>query len=806
MKKYLILMLACAATIVAHHTVSAQNKNLGVGTTTPNPNAVLDIVSPTNNQGVLFPRLTTAQRTTLAGLLDADDSGLMLYDTDEKALYIWDGAAWKNNDATTLHLPLTGTANSNALSLEITETNAANMVGVVAISTAGEGAAIKGDNSNANGAITTAHGVMGVANAGGNNAGVYGTTVGGGTGVMAETTTGWSALFAYQHNPTFGWGADVEIDAPSNNWASLFAHTQGLGPAGSFASGNDSTTIYAKNSGTGSAGYFVRDNTDGTNPALYVKSNGGFTNNSAAIIAESDGGYAGVVSKQKSGLGNALVAISESPEAGSWGLLAESANGSAGVFQSTASAEPVLQLMANGNGGGGTLSNNGTGSGFTITNGPASLGIGLTVFQNGVARAAQFQVNNTSSTNAAVRGAHLGLGNAGFFTINNASNTNAAVLANTNGFGPALAATYTGGATGGSAVFAEHDSPADGFAGQFINSNGANTFPAIQASTVGSAPGVRVFQDGSAIGGGMDVFSMNPSNTQPGFSAEMYGSGAAIRGIAKGSGHAGNFQIDNPLSTFPALEATTNGTSPAIAGYTASGWSTMQLTQAGTGSGLHVENQSTGTAAFITLTNSVNTSPTLTVHTNGTGNALYANHTGASGNVAVFANNGSNVARVDKLGTGYFNNGTLNSGADIAEMFAVEGGKQSYEPGDVLVISESSDRTVERSSSASSTRVAGVYASKPGVRLTEESIDADLDELVPMGVVGVIPTKVCLENGAIKRGDLLVTSSKAGHAMKAIPVNVNGVLIYPTGAILGKALENFDGQESGLIKVLVNVK
>jgi hypothetical protein len=139
-------------------------------------------------------------------------------------------------------------------------------------------------------------------------------------------------------------------------------------------------------------------------------------------------------------------------------------------------------------------------------------------------------------------------------------------------------------------------------------------------------------------------------------------------------------------------------------------------------------------------------------------------------------------------------------------MFDVEGSKSQYEPGDVLVISEANDRTVEKSSAPASTKVVGVYATKPGVVLTEKSIEESLDQLVPMGVIGVIPTKVCLENGPIKRGDLLVTSSKQGHAMKAIPVNVGGVLIYPTGAILGKALENFDGQESGLIKVLVNVK
>ena len=43
--------------------VFSQN-NVGIGTTTPNPNAALDIQS--TNQGVLVPRLTTAQRTAIA--------------------------------------------------------------------------------------------------------------------------------------------------------------------------------------------------------------------------------------------------------------------------------------------------------------------------------------------------------------------------------------------------------------------------------------------------------------------------------------------------------------------------------------------------------------------------------------------------------------------------------------------------------------------------------------------------------------------------------------------------------------------
>ena len=75
-----------------------------------------------------------------------------------------------------------------------------------------------------------------------------------------------------------------------------------------------------------------------------------------------------------------------------------------------------------------------------------------------------------------------------------------------------------------------------------------------------------------------------------------------------------------------------------------------------------------------------------------------------------------------------------------------------------------------------------------------------VDDLVPMGVVGVIPTKVTGENGPIRRGDLLVTSSTPGHAMKADREKVE------IGMVIGKALEDFDGSGNGLIKVLVNVK
>jgi hypothetical protein len=107
---------------------------------------------------------------------------------------------------------------------------------------------------------------------------------------------------------------------------------------------------------------------------------------------------------------------------------------------------------------------------------------------------------------------------------------------------------------------------------------------------------------------------------------------------------------------------------------------------------------------------------------------------------------------------------------------------------------------VEKSQSPYSTLAAGVYATKPGVLLSEFGEDGDLSSQVPLAIVGVVPTKVTDENGPIRRGDLLVTSSTKGHAMKADPSKLG------FGMVIGKALENFEYRGEGMIEVLVNVK
>jgi hypothetical protein len=90
----------------------AANGNIGLGTATPNANASLELKSA--NKGLLLNRLTTVEKTTLEGSLGAEDIGLMIYDTNIKGLFSWDGTQWisgVNTDAQNL------TLSTNTLSL-----------------------------------------------------------------------------------------------------------------------------------------------------------------------------------------------------------------------------------------------------------------------------------------------------------------------------------------------------------------------------------------------------------------------------------------------------------------------------------------------------------------------------------------------------------------------------------------------------------------------------------------------------------------------------------------------------------------
>jgi hypothetical protein len=144
-------------------------------------------------------------------------------------------------------------------------------------------------------------------------------------------------------------------------------------------------------------------------------------------------------------------------------------------------------------------------------------------------------------------------------------------------------------------------------------------------------------------------------------------------------------------------------------------------------------------------------------------------------------------------------NGTFVSGSDFAEALPVRGDKKGYEPGDVLVMARNGSG-VEKTASSYSPRVAGVFSTRPGLLGAEKNGATRVDSNdVPIAIVGIVPTKVSAENGPIEVGNLLVTSSTPGYAMKG--TNRRRM----PGAIVGKALEPF-GKGKGVIQVLVTLQ
>lgn len=395
-------------------------------------------------------------------------------------------------------------------------------------------------------------------------------------------------------------------------------------------------------------------------------------------------------------------------------------------------------------------------------------------------KAAGFWIHNPANTSETINASTKGAGRAAFFGIHNVGNSANATETETNGTGHAFQAYNRGNGPGGN----------------FTITKSTNNNIALYSYTNGTGNAIAAYVNNSA--------SAAPASWNG-----TSGSGPAVFGINSGTGRAAYFQISNAASNEAAVIATNAGAGAAITGVTSvSGQGIFGFGDpTSTGIGVQGYHTGTGIAGYFQIARSTglsphNIQPALVVESNGYGaNTMLVNYTGPASNVnlGLWQKSGVNKIRFSDTGNGYFA-GTVNpGGADLAEAFETERSVANYEMGDVMVISLNEDRKVEKSNKAYSSLVAGVYATKPGVLLREQSGLLETEKEIPLGVIGVIPTKVCSEGGKIQRGDLLVSSSKAGYAMKA------KVRKIKPGQVLGKALENFDGKE-GMIKVLIGVK
>ena len=128
--------------------------------------------------------------------------------------------------------------------------------------------------------------------------------------------------------------------------------------------------------------------------------------------------------------------------------------------------------------------------------------------------------------------------------------------------------------------------------------------------------------------------------------------------------------------------------------------------------------------------------------------------------------------------------------ADIAEWVHVT---TPVAPGDVVILDQATPMHYRIAESVCSSLVAGVVSTAPGVVLGGSLVGS---EKALLALSGIVPVKVTNEGGPIQPGDLLVSSSTPGHAMRwsrSEPCPCS---------LVGKALEPMTG-ESGVILVLL---
>ncbi len=152
--------------------------------------------------------------------------------------------------------------------------------------------------------------------------------------------------------------------------------------------------------------------------------------------------------------------------------------------------------------------------------------------------------------------------------------------------------------------------------------------------------------------------------------------------------------------------------------------------------------------------------------------------------------------------------GTL--GYDLAERFPTS---ETVEAGDIVIIDTDSDTiTLRRSSQPYDKRAIGVASLAPAMILSGEHFEMNAggqpseNDSIPVALSGRVLCKVSLENGPISYGDLITTSSLAGHAMRADRDK-------SFGTVIGKALESFpetaeteNATDTGVILIMITLQ
>ena len=344
--------------------------------------------------------------------------------------------------------------------------------------------------------------------------------------------------------------------------------------------------------------------------------------------------------------------------------------------------------------------------------------------------------------------------------------------------------------------------------GVFGQSTGPHGFSGVRGESIGG-PGVSGASQGSV---GVDA----KTQTGP----------AALRAVSAGNGHGvfgsaphiGVFGKSTGTEGFSGVHGESDG-GPGVSGEsvgsvgvdakTQSGPAALRAISAGNGPGVFgsaphigVFGKSTGTEGFSGVHGESDGGPGVSGASNGSVGVDARTDHGPAALRAVHARNGlagefgGNVAISGNVHVGgdlVIDGDVQLKGADLAEQFELVGSLDA-EPGTVVVIA--GDDQVRVSDTPYDRRVAGVVsgggAYRPGIVLDRRPADGRR----PLALTGKTWCKVDASTAPIAIGDLLTTSARHGHAMKAVePARA-------FGAVIGKALAPLDAGQ-GMIPILI---
>ncbi|RYU95222.1 hypothetical protein [Emticicia agri] len=143
----------------------------------------------------------------------------------------------------------------------------------------------------------------------------------------------------------------------------------------------------------------------------------------------------------------------------------------------------------------------------------------------------------------------------------------------------------------------------------------------------------------------------------------------------------------------------------------------------------------------------------------------------------------------------------IKGGADLAEYFNIKA-EEKVEAGTVVSVLSDNSGNLGISGKAYDKNVVGIVSGANGVSaglMLHQKDNQAVSGDYPIAINGRVYVKADASKAAIKPGDLLTTSDKAGYAMKVSNYK------KAQGAIIGKALTGLDNN-TGLVLVLLGVK